>query len=53
MRTQWGPSAFNVSIDNINFTMSLAGDPIPVPVPVPGAGYLLTAGPEMLARRRA
>ena len=51
IRIQWGPSAFNVGIDNINFTVSLAGDPIPVPVPP--AGYLLTAALVMLARRRA
>lgn len=46
IRIQWGPSAFNVGIDNINY--SFTGTPVPLP---PGAA-LLGAGLLALLKRR-
>ena len=48
IRIQWGPSAFNVAIDNIDFTASFVGQP----VPVPPAATLFAGGLALLARRR-
>ncbi len=50
IRIQWGPSAFNVGIDNINYT--LAGAPVPLPpgLALLGTGVLVLVGRQ---RRRA
>jgi hypothetical protein len=44
IRIQWGPSAFNVGIDNIHFTVA--------PVPLPAPAWLLSGGLLTLAARR-
>lgn len=44
IRIQWGPSAFNVGIDNIEFNVS--------PVPLPAPAWLLGGGLLTLAARR-
>lgn len=48
IRIQWGPSAFNVAIDNIDFTASFAGQPVPVPPAI----ILLVGGAALLLSRR-
>lgn len=48
IRIQWGPSAFNVGIDNIDFTASFAGQAVPVPPAI----TLFAGGLALLARRR-
>lgn len=49
IRIQWGPSAYNVGIDNVNFTVS----PIQhSTVPEPATGLLLAGGLGVLAVRR-
>lgn len=45
IRIQWGPSAFNVGIDNIDFSMSAI--PLPAPAWLLGGGLL-----TLVARRR-
>lgn len=47
IRIQWGPSAFNVAIDNIDFTASFASQA----VPVPPAMVLMLSGVGLLMRR--
>lgn len=50
IRIQWGPDAYNVGIDNIDFTLSST------PVPLPAAAWLMApvvAGLGLLRRRRA
>ena len=47
IRIQWGPSAFNVGIDNINYT--LAGTPVPLPPTAALLGGCLLA---LAGRRR-
>lgn len=47
IRIQWGPSAFNVGIDNINY--SLSGAPVPLP---PGAALLGASLLALLGRHR-
>ncbi|MBK6657481.1 MAG: VPLPA-CTERM sorting domain-containing protein [Proteobacteria bacterium] len=44
IRIQWGPSAFNVGIDNVDFSVSA--------VPLPAPAWLLGAGVVALAARR-
>jgi len=49
IRIQWGPSAFNVGIDNVEFTVGAATVPLPPAAALLGGGLLALLG----RRRRA
>jgi hypothetical protein len=54
IRIQWGPSAYNVGIDNIEFSWSRT-PPGPAPIPVPASLPLIATalvGLGLIARRR-